>query len=157
MECLPADTPQLWTTELVHLLVPVLSYAVLPYLAQMLRLKNIYDTGILHCDLRPENVLLTPSGHVAIGDFSLPVSTTETRGPFRTGNTWVYHPCRRNERNGRRTCCLQWPSYRSWSLPTSQFVCLLDVACQFQSVELNPDQMMVVRPSLEGGTVTWCR
>ncbi|KAI6144032.1 hypothetical protein BKA82DRAFT_4340865 [Pisolithus tinctorius] len=40
-------------------------------LPNMLRLKNIYDTGILHCDLKPEDVLLTPSSHVAIGDFSL--------------------------------------------------------------------------------------
>lgn len=74
MERLPADTPQLWTTELVHPPVPVLSYAVLPYLVQILRLKNIYDIGIPHCDLKPENVLLTPSSHVAIGDFSLYVA-----------------------------------------------------------------------------------
>lgn len=74
MGCLPADTLQLWTAEL------------------MLGLKNIHDAGIIHCDLKPENVLLTPSGHVAIGDFGFSVSTTETRGPIGMGTLGYIAP-----------------------------------------------------------------
>jgi serine/threonine protein kinase len=35
-------------------------------------LEVIHAHGIIHCDLKPENVMLRPDGSVALADFGVP-------------------------------------------------------------------------------------
>lgn len=38
---------------------------------QVLGLKDLHDAGIMHRDMKPENILISPLGHMTISDFGL--------------------------------------------------------------------------------------
>ncbi|KAH9958530.1 kinase-like domain-containing protein [Lactifluus volemus] len=58
-------------------------------------MSELYGQGIVHCDLKPGNILVTADGHLAIADFGMSVSTDE-RKPldqcvfFAYGGTYAY-------------------------------------------------------------------
>ena len=42
-------------------------------------MSELYGQGIVHCDLKPGNILVTADGHLAIADFGMSVSTDERK------------------------------------------------------------------------------
>jgi serine/threonine protein kinase len=41
---------------------------------------ELYNRCIVHCDLKPGNILVSPEGHLAIADFGISVITDEILG-----------------------------------------------------------------------------
>ena len=46
---------------------------------QMSGLEALHDMRIMHCDLKPDNILVCPDGHLSIADFGLSVSWLDPR------------------------------------------------------------------------------
>lgn len=60
------------------------------YTAEILcGLERLHDLKIVHFDIKPENILITSSGHIMITDFdlSLDISSGPTRHPLKTTGT----------------------------------------------------------------------
>jgi serine/threonine protein kinase len=49
---------------------------ILPY--QTLGMYELYNRSIVHCDLKPGNILVSPKGHLAIADFGISLIVDET-------------------------------------------------------------------------------
>jgi len=59
---------------------------------------DLYDYRIVHCDLKPSNVLLSQDGHLAIADFGIALTLADANKPFEEctvfgyGGTHAYQP-----------------------------------------------------------------
>jgi len=64
--------------------------AVRKYVSDLLRgLKYLHDNGMIHCDIKPHNALLTPDGSVKLSDFGSSVNVTLYGGQNADGDDEV--------------------------------------------------------------------
>jgi serine/threonine protein kinase len=83
-----------------------------------------HEAGVLHCDVKPENLLVSTGGTTKLGDFGmarhLPSKVGEREAvragtPFYTAVRWKV---RTSTRSGKRTCISPFPTLRrSWRTP----------------------------------------
>ncbi len=55
----------------------------------------MHSKGVIHRDLKPGNIMITPEGHVKVTDFGIAKATTEqgqTRAGVRLGTLWYMSP-----------------------------------------------------------------
>ena len=52
---------------------------LISFFPQMSGLEALHDRRIMHCDLKPDNILVSPDGHLVITDFGLSVSWLDPR------------------------------------------------------------------------------
>jgi len=101
---LPSYILRHWIEELVRfsLLIKPHGSRILmhpPLLQQTLGMYELYNRAIVHCDLKPGNILVSPKGHLAIADFGISMVPDDIVDPdkpldeckfFSYGGTYAY-------------------------------------------------------------------
>lgn len=54
-------------------------------------LSYMHSKRVIHCDLKPDNILLTADDQIKISDFGLTTTTTSVLEQYRSGNSSLYH------------------------------------------------------------------
>jgi serine/threonine protein kinase len=72
---------KLWAAELVapQLTLFLFFYIVDAFALQLLGLRSLHSLHTVHRDLKPDNVLISPNGHIAIADFGFAKSFSRKR------------------------------------------------------------------------------
>jgi serine/threonine protein kinase len=76
---LSSSAIKIYAAELVRRQSFVTKKLLTRLLSQMYGLKALHDMRIIHFDLKPENVLVCPDGHLSIADFGFSVSWLDPR------------------------------------------------------------------------------